>query len=80
MKKKMISFYFFFVNRLYSFLPPSLLNARLCFHVIHPHLIIQHKVLISYFFCFFAFCMVEEDGRAFGCSQNYGLKPHKIQV
>ena len=45
----MISFYFFnfFVNRLYSFLPSSLLNARLHFHVIHPHLIIQHKVSFS---------------------------------
>ena len=42
-KRKMISFYFlnFFVNRLYSFLPSSLLNSRLHFHVILPHLIIQ---------------------------------------
>ena len=49
------SFYFlqidFFV--LYSFLPSSLLNARLHFHVIHPHLIIQHKVLFSS--CFISF-------------------------
>ena len=57
-KRKMISFYFlnFFVNRLYSFLPSSLLNARLCFHVIHPHLIIQHKVSFSSrFISFFLF-------------------------
>ena len=40
-------FLFFFVNRLYSCLPSSLLNARLHFHVIHPHLIIQHKVSFS---------------------------------
>ena len=47
---------FFFVNRLYSFLPSSLLNARLCFHVIHPHLIIQHKVSFSSrFISFFLF-------------------------
>ena len=41
-EEKMTSFYFlnFFVNRLYSFLPSSLLNARFHFHVIHPHLII----------------------------------------
>ena len=55
----MISFYFFiffFVNRLYSFLPSSLLNARLHFHVIHPHLIIQHKVSFSSrFISFFSF-------------------------
>ena len=58
MKKKMTSFYFlnFFVNRLYSFLPSSLLHARLCFHVIHPHLIIQHKVSFSpHFISFFFF-------------------------
>ena len=49
-------FKFFFVNRLYSFLPSSLLNARLCFHVIHPHLIIQHKVSFSsHFISFFLF-------------------------
>ena len=55
---KKTSFYFliFFVNRLYSFLPSSLLNARLCFHVIHPHLIIQHKVSFSSrFISFFLF-------------------------
>ena len=46
------SFLFFLVNRLYSFLPSSLLNARLRFHVIHPHLIIQHKVLFSSHFNF----------------------------
>ena len=59
-KRKMISFYFFnfFVNRLYSFLPSSLLNARLHFHVIHPHLIIQHKVSFSsHFISFFLFYM-----------------------
>ena len=57
-KRKMISFYFlnFFVNRLYSILPSSLLNARLRFHVIHPHLIIQHKVSFSSrFISFFLF-------------------------
>ena len=57
-EEKMISFYFFyfFVNRLYSFLPSSLLNARLRFHVIHPHLIIQHKVSFSSrFISFFLF-------------------------
>ena len=32
---------------MYSFLPSSLLNARFCFHLIHPHLIIQCKVLFS---------------------------------
>ena len=55
MKKKMTSFYFlnFFVNRLYSFVPSSLLNVRLRFHVIHPHLIIQHKVSFSP--CFISF-------------------------
>ena len=52
-------FLFFFVNRflkLYSFLPSSLLNARLHFHVIHPHLIIQHRFrshLVSFHFFFF---------------------------
>ena len=55
-KRKMISFYFlnFFVNRLCSFLPSLLLYARLHFHVIHPHLIIQHKVSFSSHFisCF----------------------------
>ena len=45
----------FFVNRLYSFLPSSLLNARLHFHVIHPHLIIQHKVSFSSRFISFFF-------------------------
>ena len=54
---KFLFFLFFFVNRLYSFLPSSLLNARLHFHVIHPHLIIQHKVSFSSrsisFFLFF---------------------------
>ena len=49
-------FLFFFVNRLYSFLPSSLVNARLRFHVIHPHLIIQHKVSFSSrFISFFLF-------------------------
>ena len=51
-------FYFFFVNRfvLYSVLPSSLLNARLHFHVIHPHLIIQHMVSFSsHFISFFSF-------------------------
>ena len=52
---------FSFVNRfvcffLYSVLPSSLLNARFRFHVIHPHLIIQHKVsLSSRFISFFLF-------------------------
>ena len=49
-------FLIFFVNRLYSFLPSSLLNARLRFHVIHPHIIIQHKVSFSSrFISFFLF-------------------------
>ena len=53
--------FYFFVNRfvlffLYSVLPSSLLNARLRFHVIHPHLIIQHKVSFSSrFISFFLF-------------------------
>ena len=42
---------FFFVQCL----PSSLLNARLRFHVIHPHLIIQHKVLFSSGFISFFF-------------------------
>ena len=46
-KNEVFIFKILFVNRLYSFLPSSLLNARLHFHVIHPHLIIQHKVLFS---------------------------------
>ena len=58
-EEEMISFFIFlifFVNRLYSFLPSSLLNARLRFHVIHPHIIIQHKVLFSsHFISFFLF-------------------------
>ena len=52
-----MKFLFFFVNSffffLYSVLPSSLLNARLHFHVIHPHLIIQHKV--SFSSCFISF-------------------------
>ena len=49
-------FLFFYVNRLYSFLPLSLLNAWLRFHVIHPHIIIQHKVSFSsHFISFFSF-------------------------
>ena len=45
--------FFFF---LYSVLPSALLNARLRFHVIHPHLIIQHKVsFTSHFISFFLF-------------------------
>ena len=49
---KFLFFYFFFVNRFVDcfffvqFLPSSLLNARLRFHVIHPH-IIQHEVSFS---------------------------------
>ena len=40
----------------YSVLPSSLSNARLRFHVIHPHLIIQHKVSFSSrFISFFLF-------------------------
>ena len=57
-RKLVFIFLFFFVNRffLYSVLPSSLLNARLCFHVIYPHLIIQHKVLFSsHFISFFPF-------------------------
>ena len=56
---KKIEVFIFFVNRfvccffLYSVLPSSLLNARLRFHVIHPHLIIQHKV--SFSSCFISF-------------------------
>ena len=51
---------FIFVNRFFclfvQFLPSSLLNARLRFHVIHPHLIIQHKVSFSSrFISFFLF-------------------------
>ena len=59
---KFLFFYFFFVNRFVDcfffvqFLPPSLLNARLRFHVIHPHIIIQHKVSFSSrFISFFLF-------------------------
>ena len=59
---KFLFFYFyFFVNRFVDcfffvqFLPSSLLNARLCFHVIHPHIIIQHKVSFSSRFIFFLF-------------------------
>ena len=54
-------FSFFFVNGFFClfctvFLPSSLLNARLHFHVIHPHLIIQHKVSFSSrFISFFLF-------------------------
>ena len=57
-KNEVFIFLFFFVNSyfLYSVLPSSLLNARLHFHVIHPHLIIQHKVLFSsHFISFFLF-------------------------
>ena len=55
-----LKFLFFFVNRFVvffvQFLPLSLLNARLCFHVIHPHIIIQHKVSFSSrFISFFLF-------------------------
>ena len=59
---KFLFFYFFLyidfliVFFLYSFLPSSLLNARLRFHVIHPHIIIQHKVSFSSrFISFFLF-------------------------
>ena len=55
-------FLFFFVNKFVDcfffvqFLPSSLLNARLRFHVIHPHIIIQHKVSFSsHFISFFLF-------------------------
>ena len=61
-KIEVFIFLFFFVNRfvccffLYSVLPSSLLNARLHFHVIHPHLVIQHKVSFSSrFISFFLF-------------------------
>ena len=59
--RKKIEVFIFFVNKfvfcffLYSVLPSSLLNARLHFHVIHPHLIIQHKVLFSSRFISFFF-------------------------
>ena len=46
---------FFFVNIVFActvFLPSSLLNARLYFHVTHPHIIIQHKVSFSSHFIF----------------------------
>ena len=52
---------FFFVNRFLcfvQFLP--LLNARLCFHVIHPHLIIQHKVSFSSHFISFFFLKINK--------------------
>ena len=60
---KFLFFIFFFVNRFVDctvffvqFLPSSLLNARLRFHVIHPHIIIQHKVSFSSrFISFFLF-------------------------
>ena len=39
----------FFVNIFCKvFTPLSLFNSRLHYHVIHPHLIIQFKVLFSY--------------------------------
>ena len=62
---KFLFFKFFFVNRLYSFLPSSLLNARLCFHVIHPHLIIQHKVSFSP--CFISFFFFKNKVNNFTC-------------
>ena len=57
-RMKFLFFYFFFINSFFFFffcsvLPSSLLNARLRFHVIHPHLIIQHKV--SFSSCFISF-------------------------
>ena len=52
----MISFYFFyfFVNRLYSFLPSSLLNARLSFscHSSSSYYSTQGFILISFHFIF----------------------------
>ena len=48
-------FIFFCINFFVCFvvfLPSTLLNARLCFHIIHPHLIIQHKVSFSSRFIF----------------------------
>ena len=61
-KIEVFIFLFFFVNRFVDcfffvqFLPSSLLNARLHFHVIHPHIIIQHKVSFSsLFISFFLF-------------------------
>ena len=60
-KIEVFIFLFFFINRFdccffYSVLPSSLSNARLRFHVIHPHLIIQHKVSFSSrFISFFLF-------------------------
>ena len=56
---KFLFYFIFFVNRFVycfffvQFLPSSLLNARLRFHVIHPHIIIQHKV--SFSSCFIPF-------------------------
>ena len=45
-----------FVDPIMQHLPSSLLNARLRFHVIHPHIIIQHKVSFSSrFISFFLF-------------------------
>ena len=58
---KFLLFYFFLqidliVVFFYSVLPSSLSNARLRFHVIHPHLIIQYKVSFSsHFISFFLF-------------------------
>ena len=61
-KIEVFIFLFFFVNRFVDcfffvqFLPSLLLNARLRFHVIHPHIIIQHKVSFSSrFISFFLF-------------------------
>ena len=61
-KNEVFIFLFFFVNSffLYSVLPSSLLNARLCFHVIHPHLIIQHKVSFSSRFISFFFKKIKK--------------------
>ena len=60
MGRRLVFIYlFFFVNRFGFFctvLASPLLNARLRFHVIHPHLIIQHKVSFSsHFISFFLF-------------------------
>ena len=73
-------FLFFFVNRfvlffLYSVLPSSLLNARLRFHVIHPHLIIQHKVSFSSrFISFFLLKKKKKKLSSFTCDLLLSLR------
>ena len=68
---KFLFYFIFFVNRfvccLYIVLPSSLLNARLRFHVIHPHLIIQHKVSFSSHFISFFFFLKKKKLCNFTC-------------